>query len=335
MPNILGLEPNPGRQSWEKSLGEFLAIVVSARPDQVFVELAGQQITYADFYRRCRAAAAMFRRLGIAHGDRVALFLPNVPEVLYTWFGLALIGGIAVPVNTAYRRDETAFILNNAEAAALVAHHALLDVATQAADLAPCVQHRLLVSSNAGSNNGDGTDGNDAAGDWQSYATLLSTAPELGDLPPVAPTDISMLQYTSGTTGNPKGVMVTHQMYVAAGQGFALWTQATPDDRFFTCLPYFHANAQYYSTMGALAAGATLVVQERFSASRFWQQVRDARATVVNFIGMMMPVLVKNEARPTTPITPSACSTAPPPSPPNSWPPLNAASAPTSSSASE
>ena len=310
MPNILGLEPNPGRQSWEKSLGEFLAIVVSARPHQVFVELAGQQITYADFYRRCRAAAAMFRRLGIAHGDRVALFLPNVPEVLYTWFGLALIGGIAVPINTAYRRDETAFILNNAEAAALVAHHTLLDVAAPAADLAPCVQHRLLVSGNAGSNNGDNADGNNAAGaptpapgdsaadGWQSYAALLSAAPELGDLPPVAPTDISMLQYTSGTTGNPKGVMVTHQMYVAAGQGFALWTQATPDDRFFTCLPYFHANAQYYSTMGALAAGATLVVQERFSASRFWQQVRQARATVVNFIGMMMPVLVKNEPRP-------------------------------------
>ena len=87
-------------------------------------------------------------------------------------------------------------------------------------------------------------------------------------------------------------------MYVSAGQGFALWTRATPDDRFFTCLPYFHANAQYYSTMGALASGATLVVQERFSASRFWQQVREARATVVNFIGMMMPVLAKNDPQP-------------------------------------
>ena len=286
MVNVLGLDPKPGRTSWEKSLGEFLEIVTSANPQKVFVEIAGQHITYAQFMGRCRAAATMFQRMGISHGDRVCIFLPNVPEVLYTWFGLALIGGITVTINTAYRRDEMAYILNNAEASALVAHDSLMDVATAAVDNAPGVRHRLVVG---GESTPDG---------WQSYARLLNDAPELTDLPDVSPTDISMLQYTSGTTGNPKGVMVTHQMYVSAGQGFAQWTQATADDRFFTCLPYFHANAQYYSTMGTLASGATLVVQDRFSASRFWQQVRDARATVVNFIGMMMPVLSKNDPSP-------------------------------------
>ena len=285
MSSILGLEPLSGRRSWEKSLGEFLEIVTVAYPDKTFVEIDGQKITYRQFMERCRKAAGMFRSLGIGHGDRVCLFLPNVPEVLYTWFGLALIGGIAVTINTAYRRDEMAYILNNAEASALVAHESLADVASQASDVAPCVRHRLLV-------------GNAELAGWQGYAKLLSTADAISELPPVASTDISMLQYTSGTTGNPKGVQVTHQMYVSAGQGFALWTQATPDDRFFTCLPYFHANAQYYSTMGTLASGATLVVQDRFSASRFWQQVRDARATVVNFIGMMMPVLAKNDPQP-------------------------------------
>ncbi len=286
MSSILGLEPLPNRQSWEKSLGEFLEVVVGSNPDKTFIEIAGQGITYADFYRRCRSAATMFRDLGIGHGDRVCLFLPNVPEVLYSWFGLALIGGITVTINTAYRRDEMAFILNNADASALVAHESLLDVAAQAADMAPCVRHRLFVGDDV------------PPSGWSRYSDLLTASPEIAELPLVSPTDISMLQYTSGTTGNPKGVQVTHQMYVSAGQGFALWTQATPDDRFFTCLPYFHANAQYYSTMGTLASGATLVVQDRFSASRFWDQVRDARATVVNFIGMMMPVLSKNDPQP-------------------------------------
>ena len=198
MSNVLGLEPLSNRQSWEKSLGEFLEIVVNANPDKVFVEIAGQQITYADFYSRCRAAAAMFRSLGIKRGDRVCMFLPNVPEVLYTWFGLALIGGITVTINTAYRRDEMAFILNNAEASALVAHDSLIDVATQAADIAACVRHRLIVGDNP-----------PVAG-WRSYSQLLADSPELAELPEVSPTDISMLQYTSGTTGNPKGVQVTH-----------------------------------------------------------------------------------------------------------------------------
>ena len=76
-------------------------------------------------------------------------------------------------------------------------------------------------------------------------------------------------------------------------RGFATWTAANSEDRFFTCLPYFHANAQYYSTMGSLAVGASLVLADRFSASRFWDRVRETEATVVNFIGMMMPVLLK------------------------------------------
>ena len=226
----------------------------------------------------------MFRAAGIGHGDRVCLFLPNCAEFMYCWFGLSLIGAISVPINTAYKRDEAAYILNNAGASALVTHTSLLDVAREAAGLAPDVRHKLLVG---------GTES-----DWTGFSESMASASPIDAPEAVSPQDICMLVYTSGTTGNPKGVMLTHQMYVASGQGFAHWTEASSDDRFFTCLPFFHANAQYYSTMGTLAAGATLVVEERFSASRFWEQVREAKATVVNFIGMMMPVLSKQPESP-------------------------------------
>ncbi len=277
----------PEKPMWEKDLAEFLRAVVRRDPDKVFVEMHGRKLTYGEFEERVNATASLFREIGVGHGDRVCLFMPNCLEYLYCWFGLSSVGAIGVPINTAYKRDETAYILNDAGASALVADSGLVDIAEQAADLAPSIEHRLLVGE------GEGPTG------WTRFSDALGSAPSLENASQVSPDDISMLVYTSGTTGNPKGVMVTHKMYVAAGQGFAHWTQASPDDRFFTCLPYFHANVQYYSTMGALASGATLVVVDRFSASRFWDQVRAADATVVNFIGMMMPVLAKNAESPT------------------------------------
>ena len=271
---------------WDTTIGQVLDRITDIDPDKTFVEISGAAYSYREIRDGVLRTAAMFREMGVKHGDRVGLFMPNAIEYLYCWFGLSELGAISVPINTAYRRDETAYILNNAEAVALVTDPSLADVAGAAADLAPSIRHRILR-------------GDEPAGDgWTSFRRSFDRSEPLADRPDGSPDDVSMLVYTSGTTGNPKGVMVTHRMYAAAGQGFKYWTQATSDDRFFTCLPFYHANIQYYSTMGALATGATLVIVDRFSASRFWGQVREAQATVVNFIGMMMPVLAKNPEQP-------------------------------------
>ena len=308
MSSTAGPGASQARNPWEMSLAEFFDAVVAKDPNKTFVEISGQELSYQQFQRMAMRTAGLFEALGVKKGDRVCLFMPNCPEYLFCWFGLSALGAIGVPINTAYKREETAFILNDAGATALVAHESLVEVAEEAAGLAPAVRHKLLVGSPSHSPpfpRGDYKGGSQLDGapgevtGWTSFSTMLdhSDAPE--SRPQVSPEDISLLVYTSGTTGSPKGVMVTHQMYVAAGQGFAHWTQASPEDRFFTCLPFYHANIQYYSTMGALAAGATVVVVDRFSASRFWDQVREARATIVNFIGMMMPVLAKQPETPT------------------------------------
>ena len=281
---------------WDTTIGEVLDRITAADPDKTFVEIGGASHSYREIRDGVLRTAAMFREMGVGHGDRVCLFMPNAIEYLYCWFGLSELGAISVPINTAYRRDETAYILNNAEAVAIVTDPSLADVAGAAADLAPSIRHRILRGEDALTLTLSPRE-RELSG-WTSFSEAFGTAEPLSDRPNVSPDDVSMLVYTSGTTGNPKGVMVTHRMYAAAGQGFRHWTQATPEDRFFTCLPFYHANIQYYSTMGALASGATLVIVDRFSASRFWGQVRDAKATVVNFIGMMMPVLAKNDLQP-------------------------------------
>ena len=141
-------------------------------------------------------------------------------------------GAISVPVNTAYKRDETAYILNDAEAVGMVAHESLIEVASQAAALSSSVVHKLVVNTGI------------AAGDdlqvgpgWRDFSQVLSEVQLEMSLPQVSPQADSMLVYTSGTTGNPKGVRVSHLMYVAAGQGFAHWTEASQDDRFFHVSP--------------------------------------------------------------------------------------------------
>ena len=267
MTYIIGLDREEGRKPWQRSLGEFLREAVARNPDKVFLEIVGHGITYQECLRRSAQTSDMFRELGVSRGDRVTLFLPNCPEFLYCWFGLSMMGAISVPVNTAYKRDETAYILNNSEALALVAHQSLLTVAGPAAQLAPSLRYKLVVSI-------EEQEAPPLTEDWIDFSESWGAGsdnpgPDKMDLHQVSPQDISMLVYTSGTTGNPKGVQVTHQMYVSAGQGFAHWTRATLEDRFFTCLPFFHANAQYYSTMGALAAGGTLVVVDRVQRLAF------------------------------------------------------------------
>jgi crotonobetaine/carnitine-CoA ligase len=245
--------------TWQRSLGQFLDEAVSRNPDAVFVEISGATLTYRQFQEGARKSASLYLSLGVQPGDRVCLVLPNCPEILFSWFGLSLLGAIMVPINTAYKRDELAFILKDSGARVMVAHADFKETATAAADLAPDLTTRVVVGDLDSRNTPDG---------WKDFESAFADSTALANQPEISHDATSALVYTSGTTGDPKGVIITHAMFIAAGQGYAHWIRATPEDRFFTCLPYFHANAQYYSTMGALAAGGTLIVAERFSASR-------------------------------------------------------------------
>ena len=130
---------------WAMTLPELLDRMTAQAPNKVYLYYQGYHVTYEEFRHYILKTANLFRSLGVGHGDRVCAFLPNGREFPFIWFGLAHLGAICVPINTAYKQEEMAYILNNAEAKALVAHHTLMDVAQEAAQVCPSLQARLVV----------------------------------------------------------------------------------------------------------------------------------------------------------------------------------------------
>jgi crotonobetaine/carnitine-CoA ligase len=250
-------------------------------PDKVFLYFGEQEVTYKEFNENINRAANVFLNLGIKKGDRVCFFLPNCPEFLYGWFGLGKIGAILVPININYRTGETKYIVNHSKANLILVHSSLKEVVEKIRPETPSLKNFLLLGEDKGNS------------DYISFEGAIKNASlDLGPTD-VSGEDICEIMYTSGTTGPSKGVMMTQKYWIINGYGYSYPMDVKPEDRLFTCLPFFHANAQGYSTMGALTAGASLIVIERFSATKFWDQIRHYKATVFNYIGAMLTIISK------------------------------------------
>ncbi len=263
------------------NIRELIETQSKKNPGKVFLYFGEQEITYEAFDHNINKAANMFLDLGIRKGDRVCFLLPNCPEFLYGWLGLAKIGAILVPINTNYKTEETRYIINHSEASTILVHSSLKEVIESIRSETPSLRNFLLLGADTGN------------GCYRLFDEAVRNASSNLRPTEVSEEDLCEIMYTSGTTGPSKGVMMTHKYWIINGYGYSHPMDVNPQDRLFTCLPFFHANAQGYSTMGALTAGASLIVVERFSAAKFWDQIRHYKATVFNFIGAMLTILSK------------------------------------------
>ena len=117
----------------------------SKNPDKVFLYFGEQEVTYREFNENINRAANVFLDLGIKKGDRVCFFLPNCPEFLYGWFGLAKIGAVLVPINTNYKTEETKYIVNHSEANSILVHSSLREVVDHIRPETPSLKNFLLL----------------------------------------------------------------------------------------------------------------------------------------------------------------------------------------------
>ncbi|WP_372660230.1 AMP-binding protein [Hydrogenophaga sp.] len=250
-------------------------LAVPANPARNY-DPAGREIRYAEAAVAVRALMARYRAAGYGLGHRVALLLESRPEHLLHKLALNALGVCCVPVNPDYRSRELAYLVDHAKPDLLV----LLPERAQAVQtaLALCA-HQLPVVQLA---------------DLDTHAL---PRPGTAALPgePVGDTPACIL-YTSGTTGQPKGCVLSHTYELAAGHWYAhqggLGAVREGLERLYNPLPLFHVNASILSFYCMLLSGGCQVQTDRFQPSRWWTEVVESRATIVHYLGVVVPMLL-------------------------------------------
>jgi carnitine-CoA ligase len=250
------------------TLPDFLQNSAKKHPQKNLIEFDSRTLTYEEVDSASDRFAKYLQDSGIIKGDRIAIKLENSPEYILSWFGAAKLGAILVPINVQYKETETNQIIDH------------------------CSPKIVLTGKNLFSSSVP------AVSVDEDSMRAMASGSSFYEKNNLVPSDPLMIIYTSGTTGKPKGVVQSHRTYVLTGLAFPRWLGLSSEDRLLTCLPLSHINAQAYSTMGAVGAGATLILQEKFSLSTFWDQARENKATEFNSVGAMLVLMYKHSLKP-------------------------------------
>lgn len=249
----------------------------AAEPERVYARFCGEPVTYAEIERYSTAFAAHLRARGIVAGDRVAVMMRNSIATIAVVFGLARAGVAWVPVNAQQRGEGLRYLLTHSQPRLVVADAELAPQIAEA--MASEAELPLLAHAPGGE-----------------LDAVLSRHERFTE-PAPAPEAVFAIMYTSGTTGRPKGVIVSHRMLRLAAESVALLSDAKPDDVFFVWEPLYHIGGAQLLPL-PMIRGITLAMVERFSASRFWDQVRAEGASHIHYLGGILQILLKQPPSP-------------------------------------
>jgi len=269
-------------------LNAVLAQRAVEQPDRPFVEIIdGPSLSYAELDVLCRRWASGLRQLGVGEGDRVVTMLAPGVDAYAAWLGLSWLRAIDTGVNTEYRGQMLAYILNNSGAKVAIVQSNWLDRLLEVLPEAPAIQ-KIIVSQPRGP-----VAALPAAGlpvEALSVADLLDGVDAVpADNPPRA-RDMCSVTYTSGTTGASKGVLFPWGLMDASARGSIPIDELGPEDAFYSPFPMHHGSGRFPLALMALCGGR-VVVRDRFSGTQFWEDVRKYGCTMSAFVGAMSAFL--------------------------------------------
>lgn len=256
-------------------------LAVPANPARGY-DPEGREITYEQAAYTVRSLVDVYQAAGYGLGHRVALFLESRPEHMLHKLALNALGVCCVPINPDYRPREMAYVVDHAKVDLIVVLASRKDAVLAALALA---QHQPPVA---------------LLEDFAQLPLPVATTPAASGAP-TGDTPASIL-YTSGTTGQPKGCVLSHTYELAAGHWYAhqggLGAVREGQERLYNPLPLFHVNASILSFYCMLLSGGCQVQTDRFQPSRWWTEVVESRATIVHYLGVVVPMLLNQSGTP-------------------------------------
>jgi crotonobetaine/carnitine-CoA ligase len=258
------------------------------RPDIPYCYFEERVISFGELNSRVNQVANGLAERGVKPGVGVAIMLPNSPEWLFAYFGIQKLGAYAVPVNVALKGEGLRHVIDHSDSRILICHPDYIDSIQKIEASLGKLETRVVDTT-------DASDGWDVPSGWVSLKQLMD-APDTNPGVEIDPSATSALMYTSGTTGLPKGVVNRYDILdIAAIHQMGAMLQS--DEMPYTCLPLFHANAIFLTSVRSLVLGYPMVLGRRFSASRFWDEMRRYGVTTFNALGAMIPILMKQPER--------------------------------------
>ena len=252
----------------------------TTQPEKIAYHFMGQDTSYAEFDASVSKFASALQDLGIEKGDHLAFLLGNTPHFLISLYATMRIGATAIPVNPIYTPDEISYIIQNSDAKAVIALDQLLPLVEQAAGAFPTVGHYIICETDPSTPEKIAALPASVKNKVRSFTQLISAGKTDVNPVDVDENETAIILYTSGTTGRPKGAMLTHKNIYSNARDVADYLGFSEDDRVVATLPVFHVFALTVVVNAPLLRGATILLVPRFSPGDIFKITREKEATV-------------------------------------------------------
>jgi len=267
--------------------------ITEMHPEKNAYIFQGKTTTYGELEIYVNRFAERINELGIKKGDHVALLLGNSPQFVISLYGSLKAGATVIPINPIYTPNEIEYILNNGDVKLVIALDKLVPLFEKLNDHLPKITQ--IIACPTSEQDLDIGQFPSLKGKLQTFTKMINEGNTQFEGPTLSDDDVAVILYTSGTTGKPKGAMLTHKNLYSNAMDTGLYLQMNHQDKVIATLPMFHVFCLTVALNAPLIAGATVLIVPKFSPAEIFQVVRDYKATVFAGVPTMYNFLLQYE----------------------------------------